>query len=65
MLKAVLPSKNFGCGIFMNIYSPFFMYKFNEKIEKISKDFDYPQEEIIKFRKQDSPRLTRSYSWSF
>lgn len=57
MLKSILPSKNFGCGIFMNIYSPFFMYKFNEKIDK--------EENIIILKKPDSPKLTRSYTWSF
>ena len=62
MLKSILPSKNFGCGIFMNIYSPFFMYKFDEKLDK---KLEYPEEEIIKFIKPDSPKLNRSYSWSF
>jgi hypothetical protein len=61
MLKSILPTKNFGCGIFMNIYSPFFMYKFNKKLDK---KLEYPEEEI-KFIKPDSPKLTRSYSWSF
>ena len=65
MLKAVLPSNNFGCGIFMNIYSPFFMYKFDEIINKKKEDFKCSEEARVEFKKSDSPRLTRSYSWSF
>jgi hypothetical protein len=65
MLKSILPSKNFGCGIFMNIYSPFFMYKFDEKIYTKYKDLDYKEEDRILLKKPGSPKLTRSYSWSF
>jgi hypothetical protein len=41
------------------------MYKFDENVNIKKEELKCPEEVRKEFKKIDSPRLTRSYSWSF